>query len=75
VSWGSNGHLLPRELTVRAQSVKTGFAMNSAPPLTSTLSEALCNTLQLEARDWIQMENTKTALVNQPGSRPVHEDE
>jgi len=39
------------------------------------LSEALYKTTQLEARDWIHMGNTKTALIYKLGNAPVNNDE
>jgi hypothetical protein len=49
--------------------------LEKLPKKPKELSEARYKALQLEARDWIHMGNTKTALVYKLGNRPVHNDE
>jgi hypothetical protein len=45
------------------------------PQAAQRASEELYKAVQLEARDWIHMGNTKTALVYRMGNVPVKNDE
>ena len=50
-------------------------SLEKLPKRPKELSEALYKTVQLEARDWIHMGNTKTALIYKLGNAPVNNDE